>query len=141
MDLRKFALQFAACALAMGVFWTGPATADEGRNLALNGAVRPDASPTDENAPLLFQMAKSYWYGEDGYPQDRARAIELMKKSARADYPPALYYLSRIYITGESTPVDEKAGIALLKRAAQLGLSDAQRQLLEFEQEKQRRSH
>lgn len=86
-----------------------------------------------------FRAAKGYWHGEDGYPHDETKAFELFKMSASADYPPALYYLSKIYIKGSFTvPVNEPAGIELLRRAARLGLRDAEIQLRERDRERNR---
>jgi TPR repeat protein len=80
----------------------------------------------------LFQAAKNYWHGENGYSKDHAKAMELFALAARTDYPPALYYLSQIYFVGEDTPVDVDAGVALLKRAYRLGLHDADARLVEL---------
>jgi TPR repeat protein len=137
MDLRKFSPLLGICALSLGISLPYPVEAGQGDHTPPSqSAIRADASPNDDNAPVLFQMGKNYWFGEDGYPQDRTKAIELIRKSARADYPPALYYLSRIYMTREEACFNERDGVDLLRRAAQLGLKDAERQLREYEQER-----
>jgi TPR repeat protein len=81
-------------------------------------------SPRMEEAIKYFQRGRDFWRGENGHPRDLTIAIELLKKSALADYPPALYQLGKFYLTGQAVPINETAGLAHLRKAWQLGLSD-----------------
>lgn len=106
-----------------------------GRDIQRNEVLRTTNTSFDGNARnegrLLFQKAKSYWHGDHSHPRDRLKAVDLFKLAARADYPPALYYLSQIYLTGEELPANEAAAIALLRRASDLGLLEAETRLKE----------
>ncbi len=81
-----------------------------------------------KEAAKYFEIAKNFWRGENGHPVDRGLAIDMLKKSAMAEYGPALYQLGKLYATGTNMAKDDVAGTMLMKRARQLGLvgSDAE---------------
>ncbi len=63
----------------------------------------------------------AYDLGDSGYPRDPAMAVEMLKRAAQANYPPAIYQLGKLYLSGQVLQKDESAGRALLHRAALLG--------------------
>lgn len=75
---------------------------------------------------LLF---KDYWAGQNGYSKDNAKAIELLKMSAEAGYPPAMFQLGKFYQVGEGVPRDEQYGRSLIVRAARAGDRGAKMEL------------
>lgn len=107
------------------------AGADKHRDEILVPSKEPSLGDRREGQ-RLFHAAKNYWHGENGYGKDHAKAMEVFALAARMDYPPALYYLSQIYLVGEDMPIDVDAGVALLRRASRLGLQDAEARLVEL---------
>ena len=131
MRLFRLALILIACssfAHAVGAQGFG---AEKHRDEILVPSKEPSLSDRREGQKQ-FHAAKNYWHGENGYRKDREKAVELFALAARTDYPPALYYLSQIYLVGEDIPVNVDAGVALLRRASSLGLQDANVRLVEL---------
>ena len=73
-----------------------------------------------------YQLGRNFWRGENGHPRDQGIAIGLLRKSAQANYPPALYQLGKFYLIGHGMAVNEKAGVELLRKAWQLGFSNSE---------------
>lgn len=56
-----------------------------------------------------------------GVFKDPEAAVAWFKLSADQKYPAGMYYLSMTKIAGLGTPMDEKGGMALMRRAAEAG--------------------
>lgn len=56
-----------------------------------------------------------------GVFKDPAAAVGWFKLSADQKYPSGMYYLAMTKIAGLGTPMDEKGGMALMRRAAEAG--------------------
>lgn len=56
-----------------------------------------------------------------GVFKDPEAAVGWFKLSADQKYPAGMYYLSMTKIAGLGTPMDEKGGMALMRRAAEAG--------------------
>ncbi|QKF78836.1 tetratricopeptide repeat protein [Arcobacter defluvii] len=72
------------------------------------------------NLPLAF-----LYYKGEGVQKDLNKSFELLKESSDID-PTAAYQLSRFYLQGINTKIDNEKGIELLNFAASKGVSAAQ---------------
>jgi len=77
--------------------------------------------PQGRDALYYFQLGASIWRGDLGHPRDPAFAIELLKRSAQAGLPAAIYQLGLFYLNGSVVAKDEAAGTALINQAIQMG--------------------
>jgi len=76
------------------------------------------------NLPLAF-----LYYKGEGVEKDINKSFELLKESSTKD-PTAAYQLSRFYIQGINTKIDNKKGIELLEFAASNGILSAMEMLV-----------
>lgn len=73
------------------------------------------------DAKALYDLALLYETGYADIPCDTVMAISLLRKSADADYPPALNYLGFCHYNGVGVPRDADKALELIQRAAMLG--------------------
>jgi TPR repeat protein len=85
--------------------------------------------PRKEDGFRYFLAGRYFWRGENGYPKDISIAIILLRRSVQAEYPPAIYQLGKLYLTGSGLPMNEYVGVELMRRARRLGASDNEAEL------------
>ena len=76
------------------------------------------------NLPLAF-----LYYKGEGVTKDVNKSFELLEESSTKD-PTAAYQLSRFYIQGINTKVDNEKGVELLEFAASKGVLSAMEMLI-----------
>jgi TPR repeat protein len=106
------------------------------QNQLLSGVPSASAGGTivrPEDGAKYLQLAKNLWRGENNYPKDHEMSVEMLKKSAIAEYSPALYQLGKLYLSGQGVLRDEAVGRTLLMKAKQLGLSQNESELRKSE--------
>jgi TPR repeat protein len=86
-------------------------------------------SPRREDGFRYFLAGRYLWRGENGYPKDVSIAIVLLRRAVQAEYPPAIYQLGKLYLTGSGVPMNEQVGVELMRRARRLGASDNEAEL------------
>ncbi|WP_418181158.1 tetratricopeptide repeat protein [Aliarcobacter lanthieri] len=83
-----------------------------------------------ENKNLFANLPISFiYYKGEGVRKDINKSFELLKESANID-PVAAFQLSRFYLQGINTKIDNEKGIELLNFAAQKGVFQAQDMLV-----------
>ena len=89
----------------------------------------------DENKNLYAKLpiALLYYKGE-GVKKDINKSFELLKESSDID-PIAAFQLSRFYLQGINTKVDNEKGIELIEFAASKGVLTAQKMLININKE------
>ncbi len=90
---------------------------------------RVTTTQRSESAASDFQLAKTLWNSQSGNSHDRPRAVELIKKSAEAGYPPSLLVLGRFYLAGQYVPKDVDRGTQLIQKSAAAGNREAEAEL------------
>lgn len=79
------------------------------------------------DAEAQYRLATVLETGWDSVPGDSVRALELMRRSAQAGFPPAMNYLGYLYGKGykvgdrELIPVDRDSSVMWLRRSADAG--------------------
>lgn len=79
------------------------------------------------DAEAQYRLATVLETGWDSVPADSVRALELMRRSAQAGFPPAMNYLGYLYGKGykvgtrELVPVDRDSSVMWLRRSADAG--------------------
>lgn len=79
------------------------------------------------DAEAQYRLATVLETGWDSVPADSVRALELMRSSAQAGFPPAMNYLGYLYGKGykvgdrELIPVDRDSSVMWLRRSADAG--------------------
>lgn len=79
------------------------------------------------DAEAQYRLATVLETGWDSVPADSVRALELMRRSAQAGFPPAMNYLGYLYGKGykvggrELIPVDRDSSVMWLRRSADAG--------------------
>lgn len=79
------------------------------------------------DAEAQYRLATVLETGWDSVPADSVRALELMRRSARNGFPPAMNYLGYLYGKGyevgnrELIPVDRDSSLMWLRRSADAG--------------------
>ncbi|QKF60212.1 tetratricopeptide repeat protein [Aliarcobacter lanthieri] len=82
-----------------------------------------------ENKNLFANLPISFiYYKGEGVRKDINKSFELLKESSNID-PVAAFQLSRFYLQGINTKIDNEKGIELLNFAAQKGVFQAQEML------------
>ena len=76
------------------------------------------------NLPLAF-----LYYKAEGVQKNIDKSFELLKDASSKD-PTAAYQLSRFYLQGINTKIDNEEGVELLEFAASKGVSTAQEMLI-----------
>jgi TPR repeat protein len=71
----------------------------------------------------------------DQVERDILQALYWYEKSAEQDYPPALYRLGVLYQIGKYVPKNDKKGMELIRKAADLGHEEAIERLEKIETE------
>jgi uncharacterized protein len=84
----------------------------------------------NKNAYANLALAFLYYKG-DGVEKDLNKSFELLQDSSNID-PNAAYQLSRFYLQGINTPVDNKKGVELIEFAASKNLLAAQKMLIKI---------
>ena len=87
-------------------------------------------SINNKNPYANLALAFLYYKG-DGVEKDLNKSFELLKDSSNVD-PNAAYQLSRFYLQGINTPVDNKKGVELIEFAASKNLLGAQKMLIKI---------
>ncbi len=87
-------------------------------------------SINNKNPYANLALAFLYYKG-NGVEKDLNKSFELLKDSSNAD-PNAAYQLSRFYLQGINTPVDNKKGVELIEFAASKNLLGAQKMLIKI---------
>lgn len=87
-------------------------------------------SINNKNPYANLALAFLYYKG-DGVEKDLNKSFELLKDSSNID-PNAAYQLSRFYLQGINTPVDNKKGVELIEFAASKNLLAAQKMLIKI---------
>lgn len=87
-------------------------------------------SINNKNPYANLALAFLYYKG-DGVEKDLNKSFELLKDSSNVD-PIAAYQLSRFYLQGINTPVDNKKGVELIEFAASKNLLGAQKMLIKI---------
>lgn len=87
-------------------------------------------SINNKNPYANLALAFLYYKG-DGVEKDLNKSFELLKDSSDVD-PNAAYQLSRFYLQGINTPVDNKKGVELIEFAASKNLLGAQKMLIKI---------
>jgi TPR repeat protein len=95
-----------------------------------NQATDLGTSPRKEDGFRYFLAGRYFWRGENGYPRDISIAIVLLRRAVQAEYPPAIYQLGKLYLTGSGVPMNEQVGVELMRRARRLGASDNELDLM-----------
>ena len=85
-------------------------------------------SKENKNAYANLALAFLYYKG-DGVEKDLNKSFKLLQDSSNVD-PNAAYQLSRFYLQGINTPVDNKKGVELIEFAASKNLLAAQKMLI-----------
>lgn len=80
--------------------------------------------PRKEDGFRYFLAGRYFWRGENGYPRDISIALVLLRRAVQAEYPPALYQLGKLYLTGSGVTMNEQVGVELMRRARRMGASD-----------------
>lgn len=79
------------------------------------------------DAEAQYRLATVLETGWDSVPADSVRALELMRRSAQAGFPPAMNYLGYLYGKGYKVgdrkliPVDRDSSVMWLRRSADAG--------------------
>jgi len=90
---------------------------------------------SQENKNLYSNLALAFlYYKGDGVKKDVNKSFELLKDSSDID-PNAAYQLSRFYLQGINTKVDNEKGIELIEFAASKGVLTAQKMLININKE------
>lgn len=93
----------------------------------------PSASPWQRAAeagrPAAQFVLGQILLGYLGDSVDPAAGVVWVRRAAEQDYGPALVTLSGLRFSGQGVPRDEQRGSVLLRRAAELGVAQAQFQL------------
>lgn len=84
----------------------------------------------NKNAYANLALAFLYYKG-DGVEKNLDKSFKLLQDSSNVD-PNAAYQLSRFYLQGINTPVDNKKGIELIEFAASKNLLAAQKMLIKI---------
>ncbi|MDD2894934.1 MAG: tetratricopeptide repeat protein [Aliarcobacter sp.] len=84
----------------------------------------------NKNAYANLALAFLYYKG-DGVEKDLDKSFKLLQDSSNVD-PIAAYQLSRFYLQGINTPVDNKKGVELIEFAASKNLIAAQKMLIKI---------
>lgn len=84
----------------------------------------------NKNAYANLALAFLYYKG-DGVEKNLDKSFKLLEDSSNVD-PNAAYQLSRFYLQGINTPVDNKKGIELIEFAASKNLLAAQKMLIKI---------
>lgn len=87
-------------------------------------------SINNKNPYANLALAFLYYKG-DGVEKDLNKSFELLKDSSNVD-PNAAYQLSRFYLQGINTPVNNKKGVELIEFAASKNLLGAQKMLIKI---------
>lgn len=87
----------------------------------------------NKNAYANLALAFLYYKG-DGVEKDIDKAFKLLSDSSNID-PTAAYQLSRFYLQGINTKVDNEKGIELIEFAASKGVLTAQKMLININKE------
>ena len=87
-------------------------------------------SINNKNPYANLAIAFLYYKG-DGVEKDLNKSFELLQDSSNID-PNAAYQLSRFYLQGINTPVDNKKGVELIEFAASKNLLAAQKMLIKI---------
>ena len=87
-------------------------------------------SINNKNPYANLALAFLYYKG-DGVKKDLNKSFELLQDSSNID-PNAAYQLSRFYLQGINTPVDNKKGVELIEFAASKNLLGAQKMLIKI---------
>ena len=85
------------------------------------GALQLREAAAMGNAEAQFVIATRYLNGEDGAPQDFAKAAYWYGKAAAAGNAPAQYRLGTLYERGKGVARDMKAALGWYERSASLG--------------------
>ncbi|MEY4592394.1 MAG: hypothetical protein RIR18_1289 [Pseudomonadota bacterium] len=86
--------------------------------------IAPTELPNLSASVHYFTQGQRYWNGEFGYPKNEKLAVDMLRLAMDANYPPALYQLGRLYMTGSGVLQDEALGTELQNRARLLGLAE-----------------
>lgn len=81
-------------------------------------ALRLAAENGDATAQYMFGQAKATATEDEVSPYMKKRGLIWLNKSAKQNYPPAMFLLGRLYLYGAGVPKDEKKGLFLIKGAA-----------------------
>lgn len=76
-------------------------------------------------ARAQYAVASSYQEGK-AVPQDYEEAFRLYSLAAAQGYPDALFREGVMMFNGQGTPADKPAGIAMMDKAARLGVVEAE---------------
>lgn len=95
---------------------------DNGINETAIAEIRTKAEQGDAEAQ--YCLAKMFEKGT-GVQKDPTKAVEWYQKASNQGYPKALYQLGLLYFHGKWVKPDEVKGESLIKRAAELGCSEA----------------
>lgn len=87
-----------------------------------------ETAKENDNIYAYLPLAFLYYKGE-GVEKDINKSFELLKESSTKD-PTAAYQLSRFYIQGINTKIDNKKGVELLEFAASKGVLSAMEMLV-----------
>lgn len=87
-----------------------------------------ETAKENDNIYVNLPLAFLYYKGE-GVEKDINKSFELLKESSTKD-PTAAYQLSRFYIQGINTKIDNKKGVELLEFAASKGVLSAMEMLV-----------
>lgn len=87
-------------------------------------------SINNKNPYANLALAFLYYKG-DGVEKDLNKSFKLLQDSSNID-PNAAYQLSRFYLQGINTPVDNKKGVELIEFAASKNLLAAQKMLIKI---------
>ena len=92
-----------------------------------------EQAKSNDNIYANLALAFLYYKG-DGVKKDVNKSFELLKDSSDID-PNAAYQLSRFYLQGINTKVDNEKGIELIEFAASKGVLTAQKMLININKE------
>lgn len=70
----------------------------------------------------LYEEATKYYNGDGEYLEDKRKALELFKQSAKLGYSYSYYYLSMLYRSGEGCRKDIDKALDYIKKAISFGL-------------------
>ena len=71
-----------------------------------------------------------FWFEGLGGKSDEFKAFSWFESAAKKDYPPSILFLGMSYLQGTGVPPDAIRGVSLLKKAANLGNTEAQEYVL-----------
>ena len=99
---------------------------EEQKRAILLGNVDELIKKSQEGDPAAQNALAGYYLKGHKVPIDKGKAVELIKKSAEAEYGPSLYMMSIFYLDGKTFKKDDEKAFEYAKKAAEKNYARAQ---------------